>query len=248
MKKLMAAVIVSTLTIITVHAGVAGLPGPATFKLDAFTQATPFQQVGGKTNQTVTSTNVTAMFKSTIGKTAFDSSDMLAVITNSFNTTFPADAQVGIRIGQIVVVDKTGTNIIFTPGGNVITFQFDTDISSDIVTEISTLNKSGQSNSGSANDTLIASATMTYDDSLQTTGDGTHTKFAFKGLFMLKSTANLKNQTGKTTIEFQGTGGGPVRRGEHHPDGHPSRPKPPARQTSDPRPIFASNEPCYWHQ
>jgi hypothetical protein len=211
MKKLMAAVIVSTLTIITAHAGFGGGPGPATFKLDALTQTTPIQQVGSKTNQTATSTNITIMFKSTMAKTAFDSSDMLAVLTNSFNTNFPADAQVGIRIGQIVVVDKTGTNIIFIPGGNVISFQFDEDFTSSMVTEISTLNKSGESESGSGNTTFIASATLTYDDSLQTTGDGTHTKFAFKGLFTLKSTENLKNQTGKTSIEFQGTGGGPVR-------------------------------------
>ena len=50
MKKLMAVIVASTFTLVAAHAGILSAAGPAVFKLDAFTQATDFHQVGGKTN------------------------------------------------------------------------------------------------------------------------------------------------------------------------------------------------------
>jgi hypothetical protein len=78
-------------------------------------------------------------------------------------------------------------------------------------TEIETLSSGGLGLSGNSTEVFTCSATLVYDDTTQTTGDGTDTKFQFKGLFTLSLSENLKTRMTKATTTFQGTGGGPVR-------------------------------------
>jgi hypothetical protein len=184
--------------------------GPATFKVSAIVRDLPFQLIGGKTNQSATSTNTTQVFKATILETPFGNTNMLALLANSFDTNFPAGSQMGMRLGNLFVVDSTGTNIIFTPTG-VISFQFEEEFVPANETQITTENASGTQFAGSLSETIIGSVTMNYDDTLNTTADGTHTKFAFKGFYTLKLSENLKTHAVKSTTEFQGTGGGTVR-------------------------------------
>lgn len=211
MKKFLAVIATCILTLSGAHAVVLFTPvGPAAFKLNAIVQETTFQQTGGKTNQSATSTNITTVFKATIGKTSFDSSDMLALLANSFNTNFPAGSQIGMRFAKLVVVDSTGTNIIFDPSG-VVSFQLDEEFVSGVETETLSAKPSGTQEGGSLSEVLTSSVTLSYDDTLNTTQDGTHTKFAFKGLYTVQLSENLKTHGIKTTATFQGTGGGPVR-------------------------------------
>jgi len=184
--------------------------GPATFKVNAIVRDLPFQQTGGKTNQSATSTNITQVFKATVLETPFGNTNMLALLANSFDTNFPAGSQVGMRLGSFFVVDSTGTNIIFFLNG-VVSVQFEEEFIPENETLVTTENASGTQFAGSLSENIIGSVTMTYDDTLNTTTDGTHTKFAFKGFYTLKLSENLKTRAIKSTTVFQGTGGGTVR-------------------------------------
>jgi hypothetical protein len=115
-----------------------------------------------------------------------------------------------MRLGSFFVVDSTGTNIIFTPNG-VVSIQFEEEFVPANETLITTENASGTQFAGSLSESIIGSVILNYDDTLITTTDGTHTKFAFKGFYTLKLNENLKTHSVKSTTEFQGTGGGTVR-------------------------------------
>jgi len=209
MKKLITTMALSVLAVGGVRAAVFFVPlGPATFNLNTTVYA-PNQQ-SAKTNQTATSTNITQFFKSAVIKTPFSSSNLLALLANSFNTNFPAGSQIALGPGGLFVVDSSGTNIIFSPS-SVISFQSDASFFPSTETLITTQNASGTSQSGSLTEELLASRTMTYDDTLNTTTDGTHTKFTFRGLFTVNKTENLKTGFVKATSQFQGTGAGTVR-------------------------------------
>lgn len=125
MKKLLTVVTMFALALGAVRATVIFTPvGPATFKLNAIVRDMPFQQTGGKTNQSATSTNITQVFKSTILQTPFGGTNLLALLGNSFETNFPAGSQIGMRLGSFFVVDSTGTNIILSLNG-VVSVQFE---------------------------------------------------------------------------------------------------------------------------
>lgn len=211
MKKLITAMVLSA-TALSASAMFVFTPiGPAEFKLNLISQAQSFHQISGKTNTTATATNTTTVLKATINSEPFDEADMLSLLANSFNTNFPAGSQIGMRLGSLVVVDSFGTNVIFTPSNNVVSIQFDAVFNSGLETIMETENSSAISVSGNLTQVITTSATLSYDDTLQTTQDGTHTTFAFKGLYVLNLSENLKTRIVKTTAEFQGTGGGPVR-------------------------------------
>ena len=211
MKKLLLTIALSILAFGSAQAAVLFTPvGPATVKMDAIVRDLPFQQIGGKTNQSKTTTNITQMFKATAAETAFGNTNLLALLANSFDTNFPAGSQIGVRLGALLVVDGTGTNVVFTPNG-VVSFQFDEEFVPATETLVTTENASGTQSSGNLSETVIASVTMTYDDTLNTTTDGTHTKFAFKGLFTATISENIKTRIIKANYQFDGTGGGPVR-------------------------------------
>jgi hypothetical protein len=211
MKKLLITIAAFVLVIGSAPAAVLFTPvGHATVKMGAVALALPFQQIGVKTNQSKTTTNITQMFKATTKETPFENTNLLAVLANSFNTNFPAGSQIGVQLGQLLVVDSTGTNVIFTPNG-VVSFQFDEEFVPATETLVTTESASGTQSSGNLSETILASATMNYDDTLNTTGDGTHTKFAFKGLYMVTVTENIKTRVFKAIYQFDGTGGGPIR-------------------------------------
>lgn len=211
MKKLLTVVTMFALALGAVRATVIFTPvGPATFKLNAIVRDMPFQQTGGKTNQSATSTNITQVFKSTILQTPFGGTNLLALLGNSFETNFPAGSQIGMRLGSFFVVDSTGTNIILSLNG-VVSVQFEEEFVPENETLITTENASGTQFAGSLSETITGSVILNYDDTLNTTTDGTHTKFAFKGFYTLKYSENLKTRAVKTVTEFQGTGGGTVR-------------------------------------
>jgi hypothetical protein len=182
--------------------------GAATFNLTTTVYA-PIQQ-SAKTNQTATSTNITRFYKSGVIKTPFSGSDMLALLANSFNTNFPAGSQIALAPGGLFVVDSTGTNIIFSPNPTIF-FQADVTFFPSTETIITTEKASGTTQSGNRTEELIASLTLNYDDTLNTTTDGTHTKFTFRGLYTVNKTENLKTGLVKASSELQGTGGGTVR-------------------------------------
>src|SRR5579864_6691928 len=117
-------------------------PGPVSFQMDAITQSTAFHMVASKTNETATSTNIMTVDSATVATAPFTSSNLLALLTNSFNTNFLAGAKIGMSFGNLVVVDKTGTNVIFNPSP-VLATTFNEDVYSLKQTEVQSITPSG---------------------------------------------------------------------------------------------------------
>ncbi len=211
MKKLLIAMALTALSLGVARSASVLNPGvPAIVNLEAIVRAMPFQQVGGKTNQSKNSTNITRMYKSTIARTTFGNAELLTLLANSFNTNFPAGSGIGMNLQGIVILDGTGTNVLFTPS-SVVSFQIDEEFAPETETIVTREKASGTEVSGNLSQTIMASVSMNYDDALNSTADGTHTKFAFKGLLTLKITENLKTRILRAAYQFNGTGGGPVR-------------------------------------
>jgi hypothetical protein len=210
MKKILITIAVSIITAVTAHAAVVSAVGPASFKVTAITQGEDFALISSKTNSTATTTNTTQVFKSTINKAAFGNTNLLALIENSLNTNFPAGSQIGFRFSQLVIVDHTGTNVIFVPS-SVCNVTVEEEVISGMETEIVTQNSSGESVAGNSTEVFTISAILVYDDTLLATGDATHTTFQFKGLMTINESVNLKTRLTKISTQFQGTGGGPIR-------------------------------------
>lgn len=210
MKRVFVVIAVSVLSLGVAHGITFQPPGPVTFKLNAITQITELHAVGSKTNQTTTVTSVTTVSKATTSTKPFVGADLVALLANSFNTNFPDGSQIGMRSGNLVVVDHTGTNVVFDPGP-VLTTGFEQDLQSVLQTQTASESRSGNSLSGTVTETVISNLAINYDDSNQTTGDTTHTTFQLKGLFVQKVTLNLKTRSVKIVSEFQGTGGGQLR-------------------------------------
>lgn len=186
-----------------------GPTGPATFQINALTQSTPYNLVSSKTNSTATSTNIMRAYSATVGSASFTTSDLLTLLTNSFNTPLPAGSQIGINSGSLVVVDATGTNVVLNLSP-VLTNTFNEGVGSDKQTEIVTINQSGSSLSGNLTQTVTYDVTIYYNDASVTPGDGIHSNFQLRGLLVEKVNLNLKTNVKKINFQFQVSGGGSV--------------------------------------
>lgn len=210
MKRVVVVIVLSVLSLGTALGITFQPPGPVTFKLNAITQITELHAIGSKTNQTTVATSVTTVSKATLSTTPFFGTNLVALLANSFNTNFPEGSQIGMRSGNLVVVDHTGTNVIFDPGP-VLTTGFQQDLQSVLQTQTASESQNGSALSGTVTETIFSNLSINYDDSDQTTADTTHTIFQLKGLFVQKVSLNLKTRAVKINSEFQGTGGGQVR-------------------------------------
>lgn len=186
-----------------------GPTGPATFQINALTQSTDFHLVSSKTNTTATSTNIIMVDSATVGSAPFTTANLLALITNSFNTPLPSGSQIGINSGNLVVVDASGSNVVLNPSP-VLTTTFNEDVFSDKQLEVDTINQNGSSISGNSTETVTYDITITYNDTSTSPGDGIHSNFQLRGLLVKKISTNLKTNIEKIEYQFQGSGGGSV--------------------------------------
>ena len=209
MTKVFAAVTALAFAAVTAQAVAFLPPGPATLQFDAVTQTTPFHVVSSKTNETSTATNVMTSYSATVTSVPFVSSNLLALLANSFNTNFPSGSQIGISFGDLVIVDSTGTNVILDPSA-VLTATFNEEVYFDKQTQIATQNQNGSSLSGNSSETVTSDVTIKYDDTGVSPADGTNSVFQLRGLLVEKFSRNLKTNFEKVNYQFQGSGGGSV--------------------------------------
>jgi len=183
-------------------------PGPISFQIDAITQATEFHTVTGKTNETATSTNIMTVSSATVATAPFTSSNLVALLTNSFNTNFPAGAKIGISFGSLVVLDSTGA-VIFNPSP-VLTTTFNEQMFSIKQTQVESITQTNTSFSGSSAETITIDFTINYDDTAASPGDTIHSTFQLRGVLVEKINRNIKTNFEKINYQFQGSGGGSI--------------------------------------
>ena len=190
--------------------------GPVTLKLMATAQGLDNATVTDKTNSTSSSTVVTTVSKSTVANSIVDSADLLALLENSLNTTFPSGSKLVVtRNGsylRLFVADSTGTNIVQDIFTNLfLGITAGQPVHAGSQTVISKTGNSGASVSANAVDTVTEIIVLGYDDTGLATKDGTHTKFEVTCLLARKSSSNLVTQQIKDMIKFQGFGNGAIR-------------------------------------
>ena len=191
--------------------------GPVKLRLMATAQVLDNAIVTDKTNTTSSSTVVTTVSKSTVTNFMMQSADLLTLLENSFNTTFPSGSQLVVtRSGpflRLMIADSTGTNIVQDLTSNLFlgTIAGEQPVHAGSQTVISKTGSSGASISGNAVDTFTEVDVLGYDDTGLTTKDGTHTKFDVDCLLVRKSSSNLVTQQIKDAIKFQGAGTGTIR-------------------------------------
>lgn len=208
MKKFIAAIALIAIATIAARAAVIQPIGPVTCKWTVLSQGLDFALTAAKTNATATVTNINETFKSTVNKTNFNTGDLLTLVENSLNTNFPAGSQVALRVVQFLIVDATGTNILFDLGNLVRVPDF-APVRADVQNQKIATTSSGTTVSGTDANVTTAFATMNYDDSAFTTTDGTHTKFTLSGLMTITGSNTFGNGTKVVNnIVFQTTGAG----------------------------------------
>jgi hypothetical protein len=144
------------------------------------------------------------------GKT-LNNAYLLKLLANSFNTTFPAGTQLAFD-GQgdaVQLVDKSGSNVVMdiTP---VFSINFGNSAYTSLETDTESITKTGTKESETYSDSGTGFLTYSYDDSTQTTADGTHTTFQFSGLASYQDTDiyGEATYTQKTSFTSKGTASG----------------------------------------
>jgi hypothetical protein len=195
--------------------------GAVTLKLTASAQDLDYEQTSLKTNTTSLSTNITQNFKSTVTNTTLDAADLLALLKNSLNTTFPADAKLQLtrsaNVLSFFISDSTGTNVILGNNTNLV-FNLqpgEAPLHAGKETLIQTYKSSGNSSGGNDTESITAFVTLGYDDTGLATQDGTHTKFEISCIVTSKSSYDLGTHKVKETIKLQGVGFGSFHDKDH---------------------------------
>jgi hypothetical protein len=184
-------------------------PGTLNVALGISQQSIAFQTVSTKTNIAGTKTNITQSIKSAFTNDTLNSTDLLKLVENSFNITFPTGAKLNNFLGRFYVVDQTGTNVLLslspTLSGN---FGDENSINSTIL-KITTTIKNGATTQ-SANDVENHGDTinLSYDDSTLNTADGTHSVFHLQGRSTDLISVSGTNATGTFSMTFKVTGDG----------------------------------------
>ena len=164
--------------------------GPVTFHLTVSAQDLNNDITHSNQVHTAASTNQVVITKSTFTNATITSAGMLQLLENSFHTNFPAGSKLASDRVRFYIVDSTGTNVVLdvTP---VFTISNEVLLSSQTATESEKITATATNISGHVASAVAQVMDLFYDDSTQTTTDGTHTAFRFSGLANIPTSQNL---------------------------------------------------------
>jgi hypothetical protein len=187
--------------------------GPVDLSIRAVAENLDNQLITSKTNIMGTKTNFSYVYKSNTTNFTMNTSSLLSLLANSYNSNFPAGTQLlladdGLGFYKFAISDQTGTNISFFPTVLQTTF------SPAVFTAMKTESTTNQLNfTGNFTASITSALVFTYDDSTNTTGDGTITRFTWSGLAEVKQSANLATSFFTENVTMNLTGGSEIFRG-----------------------------------
>ena len=198
------------------HATTLPVFGPATFNVTASTQNLFYILVSAKTNHTTTSTNTTVVEKSTASSFAINSAYLLNLMTNSLNTNLPPGAKLIMQGSEssffFYVTDSNGVVVVNqSTVATVLKLVSPAHTTAGSYTFITTETASGKTYAGNDTEVYTDYMILTYDDTLLTTADLTHSNFQFGGMLVNKYSENIGTGKFKESISMPGTGGGQIR-------------------------------------
>lgn len=183
--------------------------GPVTIKLSSIQQIIN-DQTTTSTNINSSSTNITQTVLSTTQTTTINNSQLLDMLANSFNTTWPSGAALKFYTNGDFVVVKGSTivqdvNTVFSVGNG-------TGIFSGTKVDKTTINPSGESKTEMSKGTTTASSSLYYDDSGLATANGKTTRISLNGINTIHSTIAPASSGGTYSFVFSfiGTGTGSI--------------------------------------
>jgi len=156
-----------------------------------------------------TSTNILRTTSEKSKSFLFKNASFIALLENSFNTTFPKGSQLvygdGPAGASIYLVDKTGTNIVFDISPVVsVTSSNGVQSGASSSTEKITSTKTTFTGSGSGPGTSYQ--TFTYNDTALATANGQKSQFSFSGVSSSSGSVNYTETfTPPSSITVKGT-------------------------------------------
>jgi hypothetical protein len=150
-------------------------------------------------------TNVLQISTSTFTTTPFKNANLLELLANSLNTTFPAGTELVTDGDNVYVTDHTGTNAIVDIS-DILTVTSTNEVMAGLTTRIQSSTKAGTTTTavgtGSGDQFII----INYNDSALTTKDGTTTTFQFAGVSASTHSGSSKVSTNELiTIKESGS-------------------------------------------
>jgi hypothetical protein len=212
MKKLLLSAVVASAVLASLGSQAASISfgGPVTIEWTVLQQVKDGALVSSNSTHSGSHTTTTLVYKSTTTSFPFGNATFLGLLSNSFNTTFPAGTRLAADNAHVYVVDKTGTNIVLDVSP-VVSVQFQNNVGT--LTEVVTSKVTPATNTTDTGViTQVSYVSLMYDDSSMTPSDGTHTTFHFDGLSDWNQSINYIN--GKTSAGFtimNGAGSGTIR-------------------------------------
>jgi hypothetical protein len=192
----------------------ASLVGQPVIDITATAPDLVYQQISSKTNVVHGFTNDTTVLKSTTTNFTMNAASFLTLLTNSFNTNFPAGTQLLLLGGpgyySFQISDSTGTNLAVFPVYLVFGANTEGFVHSGVTTELLT---NQFLSAGKDTESFTTAASFVYNDYGFSTADGTHTYFHLNGLLDVKSTNSLVTGSSTQNITMTLTGGGQIRGG-----------------------------------
>lgn len=160
------------------------------------------------TNSSSTVTNYTTESKYTTSNSVIDNTRLLQMLTNSLNTNFPAGTALELsEAGSIILVSGTNVQDISSVLSLTLTNK---PVMSGSMSSKERIAPGGTTSTGSFIITTTSAATLTYNDSALTTGDGSTTRLTMTGLeeARLNLSGSGELESVSLVVDFSGTGSG----------------------------------------
>jgi hypothetical protein len=178
-------------------------------------QGTSYATISEVTNSTPTNTTTIKTVRSKSTETRIDSRFVLALLANSFNTTFPSGARLAITGNgnfSFMVTDKSGSNVLLD-ASSVQAIADHASVNSGTETFVTKMANTTTAFSGTDTETFTEFATLSYDDTGIATQDGTRTQFQLAGILKQRRAINVGTGASTASITFRCSGFGAIRGG-----------------------------------
>jgi hypothetical protein len=163
----------------------------------------------GKTNATATVTNIVSTEKVATSNLMVGNAQLLSMLANSYNTTWPSGAALKFANGASFVV-AVGSNVVMDVS-SVLTLNSSNSIITGQETITQTTSPSGSSTTIKESINYLIPAGLVYDDSAQTPTDGKTIRFTASGYASATVSASGPSfGPSKVIVNFTGAGAGSV--------------------------------------
>ncbi len=197
--------------------------GPVSFKFTSSQQALFEEVISAKTNgfammvidagggffiTNIIPGTITKNYKSTVSNSVVNNALLLGALQNSFQTNFPAGAQLSGNFSGLYVTDATGTNVLLDVS-TVFRFHHKEFLTSELLKE-TVLWDAGRYHTNNIG-SLVYSVDdeLVYDDTDVVTGDKTHTHFTLRGITRVQLILTASHRS--LSLQFSGAGSGTIR-------------------------------------